>query len=357
MKKIIKLLTTIAAVNLVVVNGALLIFIPNNMQYSSNMQYYSKHDANASLLKWKSLTPNEIKFVTKYESQIHKTASSESKNEFNKLYDNSNDPAIWKKYQSLQNDLTHTKIGDKTIDVNWDNMYKKANLNDQQLQLAESQQLRFYNIFAQVFQKKNVIKLIQKVEPVAVTDNTVAWTAFNPNTDSQRMGYGPQFVNQQLIDEQYQAGFWSSDQIISVTTHEYGHALSNFFGLSINERKLFNTNWRWSNNDNSASKNANTFIDKVTKNSKQINDRAWDLIDYLAKKAKITNTKEKLLFALITVDSNYGRAAWNGYYHPDLDDEFFAESFARWILTPENERDWGWELENDFFLHHLPKFL
>lgn len=133
-------------------------------------------------------------------------------------------------------------------------MYKKPGLNNQQLQLAEQQQLRFYNIFAKVFGKSNVMKLIQKVTPFAVTDNTVAWTAFDPNVDSQCMGYGPDFVNINLIDQQYQVGFWSSDQIINVTTHEYGHAITNFFGLSAIERKTFNTNWNWSiANDNSSS--------------------------------------------------------------------------------------------------------
>lgn len=104
---------------------------------------------------------------------------------------------------------------------------KKAGLNNQQLQLAEQQQLRFYNIFAKVFHKNTVIKLIQKVAPVAVSDST-----------------------------------------------------------------------------------------------------------------------------------NYGRSAWfNAKYNINLDDEFFAESFARWILTPQNQRDWGWELENSFFLHYLPMVL
>lgn len=226
-------------------------------------------------------------------------------------------------------------------------MYKKAGLNNEQLQLAEQQQLRFYNIFAKVFHKNTVIKLIQKVAPVAVSDSTVAWTAFNSEADNQCMGYGPEFANINLIDQQFQEGFWTSDQIISVTTHEYGHALSNFIGLSADERNSFNTNMT-------------SVSHKLTvkNDNKQIYDRTWYLIDYLGQQAKLTNIKQKLLFGLITVNSNYGRSAWfNGKYNINLDDEFFAESFARWILTHQNQRDWGWELENSFFLHYLPMIL
>ncbi|WP_425381014.1 hypothetical protein [Spiroplasma endosymbiont of Polydrusus pterygomalis] len=354
MKKIIKLTTIMTALSIVTVNSIML-FVPYN---GGHYIYLNKHDANASLLKW-NLSAVDANLVKKYEYQIHQSASKASIDEFNKLYDSNKNQVIWNNYDDLQYDLTHTKVGEKNIDVNWVAMYKKASLNNQQLQLAEQQQLRFYNIFAKVFGKSNVLKLIQKVMPVAVTDNTVAWTTFDPNVDSQCMGYGPDFVNINLIDQQYQVGFWSSDQIISVTTHEYGHALSNFIGLSAIERKTFNTNWNWSiANDNSSS--TTSFLNKKSINnaSKQINDRAWYLINYLASQTKVIDIKQKLLFALITVNSNYGRTAWmNNKYNMNLDDEFFAESFAKWILTPQNERDWGWELENSFFLHYLPAVL
>lgn len=355
MKKIIKLTTIMTALSIVTANSIML-FAPNN---NGHYIYLNKHDANASLLNWK-LSADEANLVKKYEDQIHQVASKESINEFNKLYDSNKNQAIWNNYDNLQYDLTHTKVGRKNIDVNWVAMYKKAGLNNQQLQLAEQQQLRFYNIFAKVFGKSNVMKLIQKVMPVAVTDNTVAWTLFNPNIDSQCMEYGPDFVNINLIDQQYQAGFWSSDQIISVTTHEYGHALSNFIGLSAAERKTFNTNWNWSIDNDDNSSVTTSFLNKriINNASKQINDRAWYLINYLASQSKLSNIKQKILFALITVNSNYGRSAWtNGKYNINLDDEFFAESFAKWILTPQNQRDWGWELENSFFLHYLPAVL
>ncbi|WP_339040550.1 hypothetical protein [Spiroplasma endosymbiont of Apeira syringaria] len=356
MKKGIKLVTMITALNLVTVNGLMLTFSPDSDHYV----YLNKHDANASLLKWK-LSPEDAKMVKKYEYKIHQMASKESIDEFNNLYDNNKSDVIWSNYDSLQYDLTHTKIGGKTIDVNWVEMYKKAGLNNEQLQLAEQQQLRFYNIFGKVFHKNTVIKLIQKVAPVAVSDSTVAWTAFNSKADNQRMGYGPEFANINLIDQQFQEGFWSSDQIISVTTHEYGHALSNFIGLSADERNSFNANWKWPDSSYSdINTNMTSVSHKLTVNNdnKQIYDRTWYLIDYLGQQAKLTNIKQKLLFGLITVNSNYGRSAWfNGKYNINLDDEFFAESFARWILTPQNQRDWGWELENSFFLHYLPTVL
>lgn len=356
MKKIIKLITMITALSLVTINSVMLMFSPNNDRYV----YLNNHDANASLLNWK-LSTDEANIVRKYEYKIHQVASKESIDEFNNLYDNNKNGAIWSNYDSLQYDLTHTKIGGTNIDVNWIKMYKKAGLNNQQLQLALQQQLRFYNIFAKVFHKSTVIKLVQKIAPVAVSDNTVAWTAFNPKTGNQRMGYGPEFANINLIDEQYQKGFWTSDQIVSVTTHEYGHALSNFIGLNANERITFNANWKWSDSNYS---DVNTTMKSVShklminNDNKQIKDRAWYLIDYLGQQAKITNIKKKLLFGLVTVNSNYGRSAWfDGEYNISLDDEFFAENFARWILTPQNQRDWGWELENSFFLHYLPTVL
>ncbi|WP_342253060.1 hypothetical protein [Spiroplasma endosymbiont of Zeiraphera isertana] len=49
MKKGIKLVTMIAALNLVTVNGLMLTFSPDSDHYV----YLNKHDANASLLKWK----------------------------------------------------------------------------------------------------------------------------------------------------------------------------------------------------------------------------------------------------------------------------------------------------------------
>lgn len=375
MKKFIRLITLMGALNIVTINSIMLMFYPNNKTHASVSLHdvnANLHDVNASLLKWK-LSAADAKLVKNYENKIHRVASVASNNEFNNLYDNNKNQAIWSNYHDLQDALTKTKIGKENIDVNWDKMYKDAHLKDQQLQLAESEQLRFYNIFAKVFHQENVLKLIQKVGPVAVTDNTVAWTGFDPENYEQWMGYGPDFVNINLIDKQYQQGFWSSDQIISVSTHEYGHALSNFIGLKDNERETFNSNWNDLDNINStissdfhkAKTHSNkTILLKTAKDAlkltdgKQVLDRAVFLINYLAKQANITGNKQKLLFALIIVDSNYGRSAWNnGKYNANLDDEFFAESFARWILTPQSQRDWGWELENSFFLHYLPSFL
>ncbi len=58
MKKSIKLVTIITALNLVTVNGLMLTFSPDSDHYV----YLNKHDANASLLKWK-LSPEDAKMV------------------------------------------------------------------------------------------------------------------------------------------------------------------------------------------------------------------------------------------------------------------------------------------------------
>jgi len=321
------------------------------------------HENNVSLLKW-NIPNEEHEFVVKYENKIKNKASGQSNQAFADLYDNNKSPRIWNDYQSLEKDLTNTKIGNKKIDVNWTKMYKDAKLSKNAILKAQKEQLRFYNIIGKVYHKSNIIRLVQKVEAVSVSDNIVAWTAYNSNNNNQRMGFGPDFVNPNLTDAQYQAGWWSSNNPISVTVHEYGHAWSNFLGLDNVNRASFNTNWTWptfpqeKNNYLNLQSNTNDQSFNFFKNSpnKIIPSRADYLIEYLDSKANIQEKTEKLLFPLIVVRSNYSRSAWSKGDN-DLKDEFFAEAFAEWLLTPENLRTWNWELLNDFFLNYLPQTL
>jgi len=304
-----------------------------------------------SMLNCDLLKPylNYSNFVKKYEDKIKTPASAESNQAFNDLYDNSPTTApAFLNYATLTDALTNTMLGSTKIDVNWTKLYQEVGLDDILMATAQQAQLRFYNIIAKVYHKDNVLRLVQKIALVAPTENTIAYVSSKPWIHAQIMGYGKLFANLGLISQQFEMGFWATNTIISVVVHEYGHAVSNFLCEDATNRKTFNNTPFLTNTTNYLN----------TMGEQPIPDPAIALINFLDNEAIIDSNDQitRFLLPLIIVRSEYSRSAWEKKNYGLLN-EFFAEAFAQWLLTPQNLRGWNWQLLNDFFLHELPKYL
>ena len=293
--------------------------------------------------------PDEHNFILKYENMIIKPARVESINSFNNLLINPR----WKCYQALQNDLNNTVIGHNKIDVNWTKMYDTIGLNKSQKQQAQNEQLQFYNIMDKLygsaleFNNQTVMTLVQTITFANLNKNTISQTVYNIDHNNLRMQYDKNFANIDLIQEQYELGWWSTNNITTVSIQEYGNVFSLFLSLNSAKRKTFNHDWNWDNKD--PDKDLPSF------------DPSIYLMNFLDKQIEINDNSiikplERTIFPLIIVRSNYGRDTWLNNKKNDPD-ELFSQAFAEWLLTPNNIRNWNWELLNDFFINELPNLL
>lgn len=306
----------------------------DNWQNRSNNPYYS--------------------FLNNSNNELKNAASADSITAFNSLYDNDNKTNTWNTFDELNTALTSTKLSDNvTTNVNWDSLYQSAGLNLVDRQNAENQQLKFFDILANLYGANTVLKLVQTAY-FADPDqgNVVAYALFFPGVGSQILVFGPDFVNQALISGQYQQGFWSSGSIIAVSGHEYGHAFSNYLSSSIMIRDNFNQ--------------VPIKAALIQKNNLESNsvysDRTQVLMNFLdqdaIKKGLLSanaNDTQKFLFDLLISQSRYSRISFINN-EVNQRDEYFAESFNYWILTPQNKRDVSWQLLNDFFMNYVPSY-
>lgn len=106
--------------------------------------------------------------------------------------------------------------------------------------------------------------------------------------------------------------FWDVNYGMYIMVHEYGHILD--FLIT----KIFNNQ------------------------GEEFNSKEY-LISALAKGTKINNHSYQKLLTYGIVRSSYGISKSSSNL------ELFAEAFARWILTPEQNRDLGWEKLDKFF--------
>jgi len=354
MRKIFKFLTFISSLLIVTSNSLLLI---GCWWDSPKTPVIKDRDYYLSMLRYNIFSSKYHDFIINYEKKIKTPASAESNKEFDDLYDNIT-PPFWTSFDDLQDALLNTKLGKNNCDVNWREIYNNVDLtNDQKLEIEQSQ-LRFYNIISNVYGKKNILHLVQKIEAVESSKrNVIASTTYNGMYNNQRMSFGKKFADSETISHQFNTGFWAADDIDVVTIHEFGHGVSFFMNLSDDKRTKINTNWNWSTtsiaNLNPSHSLTTSFL------GKPIDNCAIKLMIYLDKKAHIPSNDSKnwLLFPLIVVRSKYGRDYWTDKKHGGGDDDFFAEAFVQWLLTPKALRGWNWELLNGFFCDYLPTFL
>lgn len=310
-------------------------------------------------------------FIKENERKIKDPASQMANNEFNSFYDTASKPLPFLDFNQLAHDLTNTRLGTQKNDVDWEKLYKDVGLSQLATETAKKEQLRFYNIMAGVYGKNNILRLMQSVTQAPISNkNVVAYNQYSYLINSQRQIYGPDFVNTKEISANYQAGWWATNNIISVSTHEYGHAFDNFLSLTDADRSTFNNNWNWPKNNKIENCLFNKNIFKINNDYSSvwraqnhvmrppISDCSQLLMDYLNDKVNISNSdyQKRLVFPMIIVQSNYGRMFWSET-KPYKKGEFFAEAFAEWLLTPQSGREWNWELLNDFFIKKLPTYL
>jgi len=341
MQKIIKWSLSIIIMNFSTIN---LIACINENEKGYDREYYV-NVFNSDLRKMFGLYDGD--FIKKYEDKIKTSASAESNQAFNDLYDNNPTTApAFLNYATLADTLTNTMLGSTKINVNWTKLYQDTWLNDNNIKIAQAAQLRFYNIFAKVYHKENVLKLVQKLSYKFWGFDKTSYFNWDNN---QIMEYEPLFANLDVINQQYQWGQWSTNSIITVSVNLYGRALSNFMKQDEIRRKTFNEKpWIFSVTDSS-------YKNQIL--GKPITDPTDLLMEFLNDQAIIDNNASKrLLFPFIVVRSTYSRIPWITLNLQERDD-FFAEAFAQWLLTPQNLRGWNWQLLNDFFLHELPKYL
>ncbi|WP_253301808.1 hypothetical protein [Spiroplasma endosymbiont of Phyllotreta cruciferae] len=67
------------------------------------------------------------------------------------------------------------------------------------------------------------------------------------------------------------------------------------------------------------------------------------LVRYLGKRVGISNNApfQQQLAAWSFIQSGYGRTGGNA--------ELFAEGFAQWLLTPNNQKGLNWQILNEFY--------
>lgn len=288
-------------------------------------------------------------FINHYIAQTNRPAKPDSIKAFDNLQIN----PIWNSFQELQTDLTSTKLSyTVTINVNWNELYNKVKLDKASIDKVDALQLSFYNSIAKVYQKNNILHLLQKINVAPIDDDkTIAYNTYYPAVGSQTQAYGKNFVNQTLINQQYNANFWNSNHLNAVSIHEYGHALSNYINFPTQYRSKFNT----------------FCIPKEISKQNMLSNRSaycditQVLMDYLDTKITITSTNsddaeiKNFLFPLIVVKSGYSTISFQTG-NPSERNEFLAEAFSLWLGTDKDKRTWSWELLNDFFMNYLPKY-
>lgn len=298
---------------------------------------------------WLNITNKKKKFAENLEEKIELKASQKSINEFNLLEKNN---SIFTNFDNLQYQLNNTNLGKTYVKIDWKSIINSISKYDVIRNNYKKELLRFYNIFAQVYGKNNILKILYKIQKKNFIGGIMAQTIGKNDCSNnvcsyiQVVGLDDPVFNNFLIENNYNSGWFSSKNIIESIVHEYGHVLANYICLNLEEKQNINSVAdddpnKWWNNYFTKSSN-------ILKNNynQQINNPGKYMISSLANDTKINDPIYQKILAYGIVRSNYGRTSIN---------ELFAEGFAQWLLTPTNQRNVAWEKLDIFFRIDLPK--
>ncbi|WP_233485715.1 hypothetical protein [Spiroplasma sp. ChiS] len=152
-------------------------------------------------------------------------------------------------------------------------------------------------------------------------------------------------LQEHVNKKQYEIGFHSTSDNISTIIHEIGHAIANYALVWPPDRIYFNHNI-----------NADTGQCICESSSDRLNIRTFItnpgdlLVQYLGHQVGISNNApfQQQLAAWAFIQSGYGRTINN--------DELFAEGFAQWMLTPDEQKGLNWEILNEFYTTYFKNY-
>lgn len=305
---------------------------------------------------WFNKTSKKLKFVTNLEEKIQYQAKKESINEFNLL---ANNKTNFTDFSDLQNQINNTNLGKTYTNVNWNTLINSFGINDNEKTEIKDKLVRFYNIFAQIYGKKNVLKLLYRMAKINKNDlfgfvksGYVYDPKFRNYSLVQVMAINPNSLNKRTQYLQYLSGYKASKSVIRTIVHEYGHALGFFIRLNFQGKQRINSladnnpNQWWNNYWNNYFNSSYLLKDNLEKG--EIDDETNYMISSLAIGTKINDPIYQKLLTYGIVRSKYGRES-----HFDL----FAEAFDQWMDTEESQRNIAWEKLDKFFRIDLPKVL
>ena len=307
--------------------------------------------------KWLNLTSKKLKFIENLEAKIKYKAKQDAINGFNELLAVRN--RSFSDFRDLERQLWHFNLGHNYVNISWQTILNTLGIIHQDE--IKNQLVNFYNIFAKVYGRDNVLRMLYRIKTEIITSRTVGYVdgryecIKNVNNINniydcsfiQVMSCSQDVFDRDTITGSYNSGWWSTDNILSIITHEYGHVLGNFLRLDAANRLKINrtatneANKWWNSNNSNLLDNDNVNIEVVD------NDTNY-MILALAKNTNINNPIYQKLLSFAIVRSNYGRTS-----HRDL----FAEAFSQWIQTKPHQRNVAWEKLDQFFRIDLPKTL
>lgn len=313
----------------------LLFVIPtsNNIIYISHFNKYFNWRQKQSTPFFNKIMKNNINYyaIKKLTYAFFSKSSLKNFNIFNQIKQFNK----WKTFNSLKIELNNCN---KTFLDNFIQNIKKFNNNYNIILNIQNTFLLIYNLLWKMYKKNIICEIVDKINLVNNIDNydtILGQTIFQQNNiykkqiiNIKKEIYEPQYIGininfwfkiktifNELISKylflNWKNGFLSSPFVNSVLIHEFGHIIHNIYKY-----------WYFID----IIQSLKIFIIKKIKNLQILKIKNWNLIWQC--------------FAI----SEYALRS---------DDEWFAENFAYWLLTPEKWRTKVWEILNEYFLQIL----
>ncbi|WP_342223598.1 hypothetical protein [Spiroplasma endosymbiont of Asaphidion curtum] len=265
-----------------------------------NLSFLTK---NGWFKKYENLSDMN-KFIHELDEKLIYKANQESINEFNKIKNNTDNFSDFANLNEQFKDEAFVMSKSTLVGINWEFLLNLLlNNNERMKDKIKENLVYFYNIMAKVYGKNNLMQMVEKI------DLQQPWTknlAYVEHPYNNRYNLKTIVLNYSLAKRSYEVILWT-------IVHEYGHMLDFFCN--------------------------NVWIKTLGENY---------MINSLAENTRITDDNYKKLLAYGIIRSNYGTTSYK---------ELFAEAFANWIVTPEENRDVAWEKLDKFFRIDLPKMI
>ncbi|WP_368486836.1 hypothetical protein [Spiroplasma sp. DGKH1] len=287
-------------------------------------------------LNYNDFTTDDFNLIKACESNMVYKASQTAINTFQDL----SVPIVFNSVSDLERELKNNYDLDFTSLVNSTTGDKIAFANNT---------LDFFNKLNNLYGNKMLKSILYNLETGSMVDpQVVAVTKFGGWSSYgvyQCMVLGPRAADVNLARQQYDIGYWSTKMDINTLVHEMGHALSNYSWTYASDRQYFNKNLGGIPTCQSLNYGKPT---RVRIYNESPNDY---LVRYLGQRAGIGNgyPLQQKLAAWSFVQSGYGR----GGSDTGGNGELFAEAFAQWLLTPDNQKGLNWQVLNDFYTNAL----